>query len=114
LPVLAAYVIAKPLMTSAYLRSGAVGGVLMPALSTGAALGGAAGLLTGQASIAAFCVIGAAACLAASEGAWLFAASIAWEMTHAPVALGACVVLAAVIGNLVRIGLNRLFALRTS
>ncbi|WP_028707668.1 chloride channel protein [Propionicicella superfundia] len=108
LPVLLAYIVAKPLLTSAYLRSGAVGGVLMPALSTGAAVGAAAALLTGQPSAAAFGVIGAAACLAASERAWIFAAAITWEMTRAPWHLGLCLVAAAVVGRLVAAAMDAL------
>ena len=100
LPVAAAYIVAKPLLTVAYLRAGAVGGLLMPALSTGGALGAAAAVLSGQPT-AAFVMIAGVAALAASERAWLFAAALAWEMTQAPIALGACLAAAAIIGHTV-------------
>lgn len=105
--VLAVYIVAKPLFTAAYLRGGAVGGLLMPALSTGAALGGVAAVVTGQPAAAGFAMIGAVAVLAASEKGWLFAAALGWELTHAPWQVGLCLVAAAAIGHLTAIGLDR-------
>lgn len=78
----------KPLVTGLYVRSGAVGGLLTPALATGASAGGAAAWIVrsggGQASVALWALIGAAGVLAVTQRAPLFAAAMAWELTTAP------------------------------
>lgn len=81
-------VVAKPLFSVLTLRSGAVGGLLMPSLSTGAALGAAVALLLAQAGqpapVAVFALLAAAGVLAVTQRAPLFAAAMAWELTWAP------------------------------
>lgn len=78
----------KPLVTGLYVRSGAVGGLLTPALATGAAAGGAAAWIVrsagGPASVALWALIGAAGVLAVTQRAPLFATAMAWELTAAP------------------------------
>lgn len=107
-PILVAYIIAKPLVTAGYLRTGAIGGLLMPALSTGAAVGATLAIVSGNpTSVAAWCMIAGVAALAASERAWMFAALLGWEMTHAPFALGGALVAAAIVGHLVAVGIDR-------
>ncbi|HEV7212050.1 MAG TPA: chloride channel protein [Blastococcus sp.] len=86
LTVLAALLVAKPLATAACLRSGAVGGLLTPAVATGAVLGalGGAGwaLLWPGSPPGAFAIVGAAAVLATTQRAPLTAAVLAVEFTH--------------------------------
>ncbi len=83
----AALLIGKPLATVACLGSGATGGLLTPAFATGALLG----VLTGAAwshlwpgaPISGFALVGAAAFLATTHRAPLFALVLALELTHA-------------------------------
>ena len=95
-----ALLLLKPLATAMCLRSGAVGGLLTPALATGAALGGlvATGLhrlgdagtvgaiaAVGPASsLPVFALVAAAGVLAVTQRAPIFAATMAWELTRAP------------------------------
>lgn len=97
--LLLAYVAVKPLLTASYLRAGAVGGLLMPSLSIGAALGAAIAIATDQpvAAIALICAVGV---LAGAERSWLFAAAIGWEATHASLAVGLCLVVAGIVAHL--------------
>lgn len=78
----------KPAVTVLCLRSGANGGLLTPALALGAALGAAAayGLtpLHVGADVAVFALIGACGVLAVGQGAPVFAATMTWELTRAP------------------------------
>lgn len=78
----------KPLVTSVCLWSGMRGGLLTPALATGAALGTivALGVQTGggTASVPVFVLIGACGVLAVTQRAPLFAALMTWELTRAP------------------------------
>nr|WP_304503602.1 chloride channel protein [Corynebacterium lemuris] len=78
--------VAKPVLTSASLASGAVGGTLTPALAVGAASGAATALLAGLGpdTVAVASLLGAAMVLAVMQRAPLFAAVIAWELTWAP------------------------------
>lgn len=80
--------LAKPIATVLYVRAGAVGGLLTPALATGAAVGALAAALFrsggGDASIAVWALIGSAGVLAVTQRAPVFAAAMAWELTHAP------------------------------
>jgi len=91
LTVLAALLVAKPLATAACLRSGAVGGLLTPAVATGAVLGalGGAGwaLLWPGSPPGAFAIVGAAAVLATTQRAPLTAAVLAVEFTHSSLTL---------------------------
>lgn len=78
--------VVKPVLTSASLASGAVGGTLTPALAVGAASGAATALLTGAGpdTVLLMSLVGAAMVLAVMQRAPLFAAAIAWELTWAP------------------------------
>ncbi|SDJ10762.1 H+/Cl-antiporter ClcA [Frankineae bacterium MT45] len=84
--LLATLAVLKPLATALCLRSGATGGLLTPALATGALLGAAAGgiwthLWPGS-PLAAFAIIGAAAVLATTQRAPLTAIALVIEFTH--------------------------------
>jgi len=82
-----ALVLLKPVATGACLGSGAIGGLLTPAFSTGAALG----LLAGDAwsqlwpggSATAYALVGAAAMLAVTQRAPVTAVVLTLEFTHA-------------------------------
>ncbi|MEO6997755.1 MAG: chloride channel protein [Terracoccus sp.] len=78
----------KILATSLCLRGGIVGGLLTPALATGAALGAAVALgltAAGLASSAAsFGLVAAAGVLSVSHRSALFATVFTWELTHMP------------------------------
>lgn len=81
--------VAKPVATAMYLAAGARGGLLTPALSTGAALGVAAAwglsLLGIVADPVPFAIIAAGGVLAVTQRAPLFAAVMAWELIRAPI-----------------------------
>ncbi|QGF24669.1 chloride channel protein [Raineyella fluvialis] len=85
---LAFLLVLKPLVTTLYVRSGAVGGLLTPALATGAAAGGCAAAVVrawgGEASVPVWGLVAAAGVLAVTQRAPLFAAAMAWELTAAP------------------------------
>jgi len=85
----AAILVLKPLLTAVYLRAGAVGGLLTPALATGAALGslvaiGANSSLGWSVSVPAVSLICAAGVLAITQGAPLWAALFVWELARPP------------------------------
>ena len=81
----------KPLATAASLSSGANGGLLTPALATGAMLGAATGgawsLLWPGAPTASYAIIGGAAFLATTQRAPLCAIVLVLEFTHTGLAL---------------------------
>jgi H+/Cl- antiporter ClcA len=83
---LAALLVLKPVATAACLRSGAVGGLLTPAVATGAVLGALAGtgwsLLWPGSPTEAFAIVGAAAVLATTQRGPLTATVLAMEFTH--------------------------------
>jgi H+/Cl- antiporter ClcA len=76
----------KPLVTALCLGSGASGGLFTPTLSTGAVLGGAAGLAWSLAwpgaPAGAYALVGAAAMLGAAMQAPLAALALVLELTH--------------------------------
>ena len=76
----------KPLVTAMCLGSGASGGLFTPTLSTGAALGGAAGMAWSLAwpgsPAGAYALVGAAAMLGAAMQAPLTALALVLELTH--------------------------------
>jgi chloride channel protein, CIC family len=86
LGVLLAICALKPLVTALCLGSGASGGLLTPTLSTGAVLGGAAGIgwahLWPGSPPGAYAIVGAAAMLGAAMQAPLTALALALELTH--------------------------------
>jgi H+/Cl- antiporter ClcA len=79
----------KPLLTALFLRAGAVGGMLTPALATGAAAGSLATLALNQWAgtdihVAAVSLTCAAGVLAITQRAPAFAALFVWELAHPP------------------------------
>ena len=102
----------KPLVTSACLRSGAIGGLFPPTLSFGAAFGSLGGhlflLMVPGAMTASYGMLGAVALLAAAIEAPLTGIAMMIELTHS-VNLVAPMVLAAVAATLV----SRRFDLRS-
>lgn len=79
----------KPLLTALFLRAGAVGGMLTPALATGAAAGSLATLALNQFAgteihVAAVSLTCAAGVLAITQRAPAFAALFVWELARPP------------------------------
>jgi H+/Cl- antiporter ClcA len=79
----------KPLLTAVFLRVGAVGGLLTPALATGAAAGSVVALTLNQLAgtnihVSALALTCAAGVLAITQRAPLFAALFVWELAHPP------------------------------
>ena len=81
----------KPLVTALCLGSGASGGLFTPTLSTGAVLGGAAGIVWSLAwpgsPAGAYALVGAAAMLGAAMQAPLAGLALILELTHGGFAL---------------------------
>lgn len=108
--VLIALVVAKPLITAAYLRAGAVGGLLTPALGSGAAAGAAIAVVARSQGLAVdapvVVLVGAAVVLAISQRSALFAGLLTWELAWSPWwVLGMLLVLAAAARELERVGI---------
>ena len=79
----------KPLLTAGFLRAGAVGGLLTPALATGAATGSVVALALNQLAgteihVSALALTCAAGVLAITQRSPLFAALFVWELAHPP------------------------------
>jgi H+/Cl- antiporter ClcA len=79
----------KPLLTALFLRTGAVGGLLTPAMATGAAAGSLAALALNQWAgaglhVAAVSLTCAAGVLAITQRAPAFAALFVWELARPP------------------------------
>ncbi|MCW2511451.1 MAG: chloride channel protein EriC [Mycobacterium sp.] len=79
----------KPLLTALFLRTGAVGGLITPALATGAAAGTLATLVLNQLAgthfqVAAVSLACAAGVLAITQREPLFAALFVWELARPP------------------------------
>jgi H+/Cl- antiporter ClcA len=79
----------KPLLTALFLRAGAVGGLLTPALATGAATGSAVAAALNQwagadLDVSAVSLTCAAGVLAITQRAPAFAALLVWELAHPP------------------------------
>lgn len=91
--------VAKPLATAGWLWGGAAGGLLTPALATGAAAGavaaGVAGQLGALVSVPQAALVGAVGVLAVSQRAPIFATAFAIELTHAPVGVWPALLVAA-------------------
>ena len=109
---LALLVVLKPVATGACLASGATGGLLTPALATGAMLGaltgGAWSLLWPGAPIAGYAMIAAAAVLATTQKAPLCAIVLVMEFTNTGLTLAVPMILAVTFALLVARLLNRL------
>jgi H+/Cl- antiporter ClcA len=101
----------KPLLTALFVRAGAVGGMLTPALSTGVATGAFAALAVnqfgGHASVPTFALIGGAAVLGITQHAPLFAAVFTAELTRPPIAVWGMLALAAVGAHAIRAAASR-------
>jgi CIC family chloride channel protein len=95
----------KPLVTALCLGSGASGGLFTPTLSTGAVLGGAAGiawsLLWPGSPAGAYALVGAAAMLGAAMQAPLAGLALIMELTHGGFAIMIPLVLATVTATVV-------------
>jgi H+/Cl- antiporter ClcA len=94
----------KPILTALFLRAGAVGGLLTPALATGAAAGSVAALALNQftdlhVNSAAVALTCAAGVLAITQRAPAFAALFVWELAHPPVWMLAVFAIAAVAAH---------------
>ncbi|MEO3757671.1 chloride channel protein [Mycobacterium sp. B14F4] len=79
----------KPLLTALFLRAGAVGGLLTPALATGAATGSVVALALNHwagtdLDVPAVSLTCAAGVLAITQRAPAFAALFVWELAHPP------------------------------
>jgi len=79
----------KPLLTALFLRAGAVGGLLTPALAAGAAVGSAVTLALNQLAgtdihVSAVALTCAAGVLAITQRAPAFAALFVWELARPP------------------------------
>jgi len=79
----------KPIVTAVFLRAGAVGGLLTPALATGAATGSVVALALNQFAgthieVSALALTSAAGVLAITQRSPLFAALFVWELAHPP------------------------------
>lgn len=90
----------KPVLTALFLRAGAVGGLLTPALATGAAAGSVAALALNEftdlhVNVAAVALTCAAGVLAITQRAPAFAALFVWELAHPPLWLLAVFAIAA-------------------
>jgi H+/Cl- antiporter ClcA len=85
----AAVLALKPLLTAVFLRAGATGGMLTPALATGAAAGTLFVLTINAAAgthfhIPAISLAGAAGVLAVTQGTPIWAAIFVWELARPP------------------------------
>lgn len=104
-------ILLKPLLTAMFIRAGALGGMLTPALSTGVALGAFVALLVnrlgGEASVPTLALIGGAAVLGITQGAPVFAAIFTAELVHPPAEVWAMLLVAAVGAHLVRSAATR-------
>jgi H+/Cl- antiporter ClcA len=101
----------KPLLTALFIRAGAVGGMLTPALSTGVAAGALAALAVnqvgGHASVPTFALIAGAAVLGITQRAPVFATVFTAELTRPPIAVWGMLALAAVGAHTIRAAVAR-------
>lgn len=102
----------KPLLTAVYLRSGAVGGLITPALATGAAAGSVATLVLNRLAgtdiqVAAVALACAAGVLAITQRAPAFAALFVWELARPPYWLLAVFAATAFTAHLIRVRRER-------
>ncbi|WP_198412628.1 chloride channel protein [Nocardioides mangrovicus] len=107
----AVLVLLKPLATAVCLAGGAIGGLLTPALATGALAGLVGGRLWQQlwpgVPLGAFAIVGAAAVLAATQRAPLTALVITWELVRTGYALLPALVVAVALALAVAHWLGR-------
>lgn len=111
LMAVAAAVILKPVLTALFIRAGAVGGMITPALSTGTATGASIAIAVnqfgGHVSVATSALIGGAAVLGVTQNAPIFAAVFAAELTHPSVGVCGLLLLAALGAHAVRLVAQR-------
>lgn len=108
----AAILVLKPLLTAVFLRAGAVGGMLTPALATGAAMGSVVALSINTwtdhyVSVPAVSLTCAAGVLAITQRAPIWAAIFVWELAHPPWWLLAPFLMAAVVAHGIRLAVER-------
>ncbi|WNG91771.1 chloride channel protein [Mycobacterium sp. ITM-2016-00318] len=101
----------KPLLTAVFLRAGAVGGMLTPALATGAALGSVVALSINMwtehhVSVPAVSLTCAAGVLAITQRAPIWAAIFVWELARPPWWLLAPFLVAAVSAHLLQVAVK--------
>lgn len=99
----AVILVLKPLLTALFLRAGGTGGMLTPSLATGAAAGSLLVLAINAAAsmdihVPTASLAGAAAVLAVTQRAPVWAAIFVWELSHPPLWLFV-VFLAAAVGT---------------
>ena len=109
----------KPLLTAVYLRSGAVGGLITPALATGAAAGTVVTLTLNHVAgtrleVAAVSLACAAGVLAITQRAPVWAALFVWELARPPYWLLLVFGAAAVAAHVIRIRHERYVAARAA
>ncbi len=95
----------KPLLTAVFLRSGAVGGMLTPALATGAAMGSVVAFSVNawtslHVSVPAVSLACAAGVLAITQGTPIWASIFVWELARPPWWLLIVFTVAAVVAHL--------------
>ncbi len=108
----AVLLILKPLLTAVFLRAGAVGGMLTPALATGAAMGSVVALAINSwtehhVSVPAVSLTCAAGVLAITQRAPIWAAIFVWELARPPWWLLAPFLVAAVAAHSLRLVMER-------
>jgi len=104
----AALLVLKPLLTAVFLRAGAVGGMLTPALATGAAMGSVVALTVNTwtqhpVSVPAVSLTCAAGVLAITQRAPVWAAIFVWELAQPPWWLLAVFLVAAGVAHALRL-----------
>jgi H+/Cl- antiporter ClcA len=109
----------KPLLTAVFLRASAVGGMLTPALATGAALGSVLALSINtwtehHVSVPAVALTCAAGVLAITQGAPIWAAIFVWELARPPWWLLLPFLAAAVAAHGLRLVMERRQALKSN
>ena len=109
----------KPLLTALYLRSGAVGGLITPALATGAAAGSVVTLALNHVAgtnlqVAAVSLACAAGVLAITQRAPVWAALFVWELSRPPYWLLLVFGAAAVAAHVIRVRHERYLAERAA
>lgn len=102
----------KPVLTALFLRAGAVGGMLTPALATGAAMGSVVAVAVNSwtpltVSVPAVSLACAAGVLAITQGAPAWAALFVWELARPPWWLLIVFAVAATAAHLLDRRLNR-------
>jgi H+/Cl- antiporter ClcA len=104
----AAILLLKPVLTALFLRAGAVGGMITPALATGAAAGSVATLAVNHLAgtsigVAAASLTCAAGVLAITQRAPAFAALFVWELARPPYWLLVVFLVAAFAAHAIRL-----------